>query len=79
MKRLTPRQILTKARAIENQIFVVFANSSGKSEIVNPRGEVVIESERGEEILTAEINLNERAEVISAMNLFADRNLSVDS
>ena len=78
LKRLTPRQILTKARAIENQIFVVFANSSGKSEIVNSRGEVIAESGRGEEILTAEIDLNERAEVIVSMNLLADRNLSVD-
>lgn len=79
LKRLTPRQILTKARAIENQIFVVFANSSGKSEIVNPLGEVVAVSERGEEILTAEINLRERAEVIATMNLLGDRNLAVDS
>ena len=78
LKRLTPRQILTKARAIENQIFIVFANSSGKSEIINPRGEILAESGRGEEILTAEINLHERAEVISEMNLLADRNLSVD-
>ena len=78
LKRLTPRQILTKARAIENQIFVVFANSSGISEVVNPRGEVVCESGRGEKILTADIDLNERTEVISAMNLLADRNLSVD-
>ena len=75
---MTPRQILTKARAIENQIFVVFANSSGISEIVNPRGEVLAESGRGEELLTAEINLRERAEVIGAMNLLADRNLNVD-
>lgn len=78
LKRLVPRQILTKARAIENQVFVVFANSSGKSEVVNPRGEVVAESGRGEEILTFEIDLNERAEVISTMNLLADRNLNVD-
>ena len=78
LKRLTPRQILTKARAIENQIFIVFANSSGKSEIINPRGEILVESGRDEEILTAEINLRERVEVISAMNLLADRNLSVD-
>ena len=78
LKRLMPRQILTKARAIENQIFVVFANSSGISEVVNPRGEVVVESGRGEEILTAEIDLHERAEVIGTMNLLADRNFHVD-
>ncbi|MBR4642427.1 MAG: carbon-nitrogen family hydrolase [Selenomonadaceae bacterium] len=78
LKRLTPRQILTKARAIENQVFLVFANSSGKSELVNPRGEVIAESERGEEILTAEIDLNEREEVIASMNLLADRNLNTD-
>ncbi|MBQ3444372.1 MAG: carbon-nitrogen family hydrolase [Selenomonadaceae bacterium] len=79
LKRLTPRQILTKARAIENQAFVVFANSSGKSEVVNPRGEVIAESGRGEELLTAQINLDERAKVIATMNLLADRNLSVDA
>ena len=78
LKRLTPRQILTKARAIENQVFIVFANSSGKSEIINPLGEVLAESERGEEILTAEINLADRTEIIKTMNLLADRNLNVD-
>ena len=78
LKRLTPRQVFTKARAIENQIFVVFANSSGKSEIVNPLGEVVAIAERGDEILSAEINLREREEVIATMNLLGDRNLAVD-
>lgn len=78
LKRLTPRQILTKARAIENQIFVVFANSAGISEVINPRGEIIAESGRGEEILSAEIDLRERTEVIAEMNLLADRNLHVD-
>ena len=78
LKRLTPRQILTKARAIENQIFVVFANSAGISEIINPLGEVIAESNIGEEILTAEVDLNFRAEIISNMNLLADRNIFVD-
>ena len=78
LKRLTPRRILTKARAIENQIFVVFANSSGFSEVVNPRGEVVAESSRGEEILTADIDLSERTKILREMNLLADRNLNVD-
>lgn len=78
LKRLTPRRILTKARAIENQIFVAFANSSGISEVVNPRGEIVVESGRDTEILSAEIDLSLRSEVIAAMNLLADRNLLVD-
>ena len=78
LKRLTPRQILTKARAIENQIFVVFANSAGKSEIVNPLGEVIAESSVGKEILTADVDLKIRADVIGKMNLLADRNIFVD-
>lgn len=78
LKRLFPRQILTKARAIENQIFVVFANSSGKSEIINPRGEIILEVDAGEKILTAEIDLSERQKIIAEMNLLADRNNFVD-
>ena len=78
LKRLIPRQILTKARAIENQIFVIFANSAGKSEIINPLGEIICESGIGEEILTAEIDLKFRAEVIKNMNLLSDRNKFVD-
>ncbi|MBR2520289.1 MAG: carbon-nitrogen family hydrolase [Selenomonadaceae bacterium] len=78
LKRLTPRRILTKARAIENQLFVVFANSSGFSEIVNPAGEITAEIDAGEKILSTEINLSERTEIISTMNLLADRNLKVD-
>lgn len=78
LKRLIPRQIMTKARAIENQIYVVFANSAKRSEIVNPLGEIIAESKMGDEILTADIDLNYRKEIIKRMNLLADRNSFVD-
>ena len=78
LKRLTPRRILTKARAIENQMFVAFANSAGFSEVIDPLGEVVAEVDTGEQILSAEINLSQRAEVVATMNLLADRNLHTD-
>ena len=78
LRRLTQRQILTKARAIENQLFVVFANSSGKSEIINPMGETIAELDVDEKILSAEISLAERKKIIAEMNLLADRNKITD-
>ena len=79
LKRLTPRQILTKARAIEDQIFVVFVNSAGISEIINPLGEVIFESDTAEKIFNVEIDLESRKKFIATMNLLADRNLTVDN
>ena len=76
--RLAPRQILTKARAIENQIFVVFVNSAGRSEIVNPLGTVLCETGINEQNFTFEIDLSTRQEILEGMNLLADRNLAVD-
>ena len=69
LKRNYARKILSRARAIENQIFVVFANSAGESEIINPVGE---------EILTGEIDLNLRKKIIANMNLLADINIFTD-
>ena len=76
---MTPRQILTKARAIEDQIFVVFVNSAGISEIINPLGEVIFESDTAEKIFNVEIDLESRKKFIATMNLLADRNLTVDN
>ncbi len=78
LKRLYPRQILTRARAIENQIFLVFANSAGKSETINPAGEISAEAGTGDEILTCEIDFKIRGEVIKNMNLLADRHPELD-
>lgn len=78
LKRLTPRQILTKARAIENQIFVVFVNSAGISEIVNSLGEIIFAADTEEKIFSASIELESRKKFIETMNLLADRNLTVD-
>ena len=79
LMRLVPRQILTKARAIENQIFVVFANSAGHSEVVNPLGVIISEAGAGSQMLTATFDFESSKKFIEAMNLLADRNLAVDS
>lgn len=79
LMRLVPRQILTKARAIENQIFVVFANSVGRSEVVNPLGVIIGEAGVNEQLITTNIDLESGKEFIAAMNLLADRNLAVDA
>ena len=78
LKRITPRRILTKARASENQIFVVFVNSAGISEIINPIGEVIGETEINAQNFSVEIDFELRRKIIANMNLLADRNLNVD-
>ncbi|MFW5936369.1 MAG: nitrilase-related carbon-nitrogen hydrolase [Candidatus Hadarchaeota archaeon] len=56
---------LLKARAIENQLFVVGVNCAGfgKSMIIDPWGEVLAEAGAGEEVITAEIDLSKMEEV----------------
>jgi predicted amidohydrolase len=59
---------LLKARAIENQIFVVACNRVGKDEkneffghslVVNPSGEIIAKGGEKEELLVTEIGLEE--------------------
>ncbi len=56
---------LLKARAIENQLFVVGANCAGfgKSMIIDPWGEVLAEAGMEEEVITAEMELSEIEDV----------------
>ena len=73
LKRLEHWKILTRARAIENQIFVVAANSEGYSSIIDPYGEVLIESEKNSKIISTNINLEVCKEIRNKMNVFNDR------
>jgi|Deesub1362A_J573_1020465.scaffolds.fasta_scaffold00441_15 predicted amidohydrolase len=56
---------LLKARAIENQIFVIGANCSnfGKSMIVDPWGEVLAEAEAEEGLITAHIDIGKMKKI----------------
>ena len=80
--RLAHWRILLRARAIENQCFVAACNRVGESRgqrffgrsaIVDPWGEVVIEGGEEEVLLTAEVDLAQVEEVRARIPVFADR------
>lgn len=80
--RLNHWQILLRARAIENQMYIVACNRVGTSKdthfcghscIIDPWGEMVMEAGEDEGILTAEIGINKVDEVRSSIPIFADR------
>ena len=59
--------VATRSRALENGAFLIAANRSGKedgiefaahSRIVNPRGEVLCEAQKQDEVIVAEIDLD---------------------
>ena len=86
-----PRQhhwrTLLRARAIENQCFMVACNRVGKehfpmsdpwsyfglSSIIDPWGETVVEIGDSEQVITASIDLDKVQEVRSLMKVFRDR------
>lgn len=82
--RLKHWQILTKARAIENQIFLVGVNASGQfanglplaghSVILNPWGEILNEADTLDpQIISAQLNLEKLDEIRATMHVFQDR------
>ena len=80
--RLTHWQTLLRARAIENQMFVVGCNRVGSSKgstfcghsaVVDPWGELVIEGDERSELLTATIDTALADEVRARIPVFADR------
>lgn len=80
--RLAHWQTLLRARAIENQLYVVACNRVGRAKnshffghscIINPWGETVIEAGEQEILLTAEIDLDLVDEVRQRIPIFTDR------
>lgn len=80
--RLDHWRTLLRARAIENQMFVIACNRVGQSGkthfcghsvVIDPWGEILVEGGEEEEILFAEIDLSLIAEVRNRIPVFADR------
>ena len=83
MSRLIHWQTLIRARAIENQIFVVACNEAGMTDddeqlaghsaIIDPWGEVLAKAGDSEEILQGNLRLIIRSQIKDSMDVFADR------
>lgn len=76
-KRSMHWDVLNRARAIENQMFVVCVNSvgdfGGHSAIIDPWGEYIIEPFESDEIKTGELDFSVIKEIRESINVFRDR------
>ncbi len=81
--RLAHWRTLLRARAIENQLFVVACNRVGQSSktvffghscIIDPWGETVIEAGDAEQLLTVQLDLKKVDAVRETIPVFSDRN-----
>ncbi len=74
-------EILLRARAIENQVFVVACNRTGKSEkyhffgsstVIDPWGTILVEAEERESVFSCSIDLEEVPECRKSLPAFED-------
>lgn len=77
-------ELLGRARALENQAYVVQANTAGRhggvdmgghSQVVDPTGQVVVQAGDGEEVLSVDIDLRRVEEFRHAFPVLPDRRL----
>lgn len=75
-------RLATSARALDNQVWLVAANRVGsdetytyfgRSRIVNPYGQTVLECGEGEEVGVAEVDFGKSTEFRKIVNFLADR------
>ena len=81
-ERMEHLRVLTAARAIENQCFVVCCNSCGEAEetkygggsaIIDPWGKVLASAGAEEEIISAACDISAVTEIRKRINVFSDR------
>ena len=84
--RVAHLKALVTARAIENQMFAVCANSCGKagntkyggnSMIVDPWGETLASADGEETVISAECDTGILSDIRSSINVFADRRAEI--
>lgn len=80
--RASQAEILAKARAIENQAFLAYANSCGKagetvfggqSALIDPWGRALAQAGESEAIITADFDLSVIQKIRQSINVFQDR------
>lgn len=80
--RIPHLQVLTKARAIENQMYLACCNACGKagktqygghSAIISPWGEVLAQAGAAQETITAACDFTVTEQIRQSMHIFADR------
>lgn len=80
--RVPHLQILTTARAIENQMYLACCNACGRagqtqyggsSQIIDPWGNVLVRAGAGAETVTADCDFTVNEKIRSSMHIFADR------
>jgi len=83
--RLEHWRTLLKARAIENQIFVIGCNGVGQgngvkfcghSSVISPWGEIIKEAEEEEGVFQAELDIDSISEVRQRIPVYVDRRYS---
>ncbi|HEY0869015.1 MAG TPA: carbon-nitrogen family hydrolase, partial [Acidothermaceae bacterium] len=84
--RLEHWQVLTRARALENQVFLIGCNQVGTQEgvelaghsvVIDPWGRVIAEAGTEEEVLTVDIDLALVAKVRAEFPVLGDRRLGL--
>ncbi len=82
IERVDNWRILIRARAIENQVFVVAVNAAGdcggtvmggNSAVIGPRGEEICTAGAGEALLTADLDLAMPEQARQKMDILRDR------